>query len=121
MATAIAKIEEHRTPGERLVAKVRELIRQGNVRRIIIKNEEGRTLIELPLTIDVAGALLVPTWAAIGAIAAIVTECSIIVERGSAVPTPDTQPGVKQPVAHESRAAALLDAHEDEFHVDREC
>jgi hypothetical protein len=121
MATAIAKTEEHPTHGERLVAKVRELIRQGDIRRIIIKNEEGRTLVELPLTIGVAGALLVPAWAAIGAIAAIVTECSIIVQRESTVPNPDTHAGVKEPGAHESRAAALLDACEDEFHVDREC
>jgi hypothetical protein len=73
--------ERHRTNGERLVGKVRELIREGNVRRIIIKNEEGRTLIEAPLAIGVVGALLAPAWAAIGAIAALVSDCSIEVER----------------------------------------
>jgi len=67
--------------GEELIAKVKELIREGNVRRIIIQNEEGRTLIEIPLTIGVVGALLMPALAAVGAIAAIVTNCTIRVQR----------------------------------------
>ncbi|UCB44390.1 MAG: DUF4342 domain-containing protein [Spirochaetota bacterium] len=73
--------EEIKTTGEKLVAKVKELVHEGNVRRIIIKNEEGRTLIEIPLTIGVVGALLVPVAAGLGAIAAVVTNCSIVVER----------------------------------------
>ena len=67
--------------GEDLVKKVKELIHEGNVRRIIIKNKEGRILVEFPLTVGVVGALLLPALAAVGAIAALVTECSIIVER----------------------------------------
>lgn len=67
--------------GEELIAKVKELIHEGNVRRIIIENEEGRTLIEIPLTIGVVGALLLPVLAAVGAIAAIVTNCTIRVQR----------------------------------------
>jgi hypothetical protein len=67
--------------GEDLVKKVKELVHEGNIRRIIIKDKNGKTLIELPLTIGVVGALLLPALAAIGAIAALVTECSIIVER----------------------------------------
>jgi hypothetical protein len=73
--------EEFRVTGERLVAKVREIVHEGNVRRLIIKNEEGKTLIEVPLTLGVVGIALVPVWAAIGAIAALVTNCSIVVER----------------------------------------
>jgi hypothetical protein len=73
--------EEIRTTGEELVAKIRELLREGNVRRIIIKNEEGRTLIEVPLTLGVVGAVLLPVWAAIGAIAALVANCTIVVEK----------------------------------------
>jgi hypothetical protein len=121
MVTSTARIEEHRTKGERLVAKVRELVRAGNVRRIIVKNDEGRTLVELPLTIGVVGALLAPAWAALGAIAAVVADCSIEVEREDDGPTPGTQPGAPEPAAHASRAAAFLDADEDELHVDREC
>jgi len=73
--------EEIRVSGEQLVAKVKELLHEGNVRRIIIRNEEGRTLIEVPLTVGLVGAILLPVWAAIGAIAALVTDCSIVVER----------------------------------------
>lgn len=67
--------------GEDLVKKVKELIHEGNVRRIIIKNKEGKVLIEFPLTVGVVGALLLPALAAVGAVAALVTECSIVVER----------------------------------------
>lgn len=67
--------------GEDLVKKVKELIHEGNVRRIIIKNKEGKTFIEFPLTVGVVGALLLPALAAVGAVAALVTECSIVVER----------------------------------------
>ncbi len=80
-ARAEARTEEHQVRGENLVTKVKEIIREGNVRRISIRNEEGRELIEIPLTIGVVGTLLLPTAAAIGAIAALVTNCSIVVER----------------------------------------
>ena len=73
--------EEHQVRGDDLLAKVKDIVREGNVRRIIIKDDEGKTLIEIPLTLGVVGAVLLPVWAAIGAIAAVVTRCSIIVER----------------------------------------
>jgi len=73
--------EEIQTTGEELVAKVKELVHEGNIRRIVIKDGEGKTLVEIPLTIGVIGALLLPVWAAIGAIAALVSECTILVER----------------------------------------
>ena len=75
------RIEEFTISGEKLVATVKELVRQGNVRRIGVRNKEGRTLIDLPLTLGVVGVLLLPTLAALGAIAALVSECSIVVER----------------------------------------
>lgn len=75
------KKEEFKVSGEELVKKIKELIKQGNIRRIIIKNEKGKTLIEIPLTLGVVGALLLPVWAAIGAIAAVVTNCTIVVEK----------------------------------------
>ena len=56
-------------------------MREGNIRRVTIKNKEGKTLIEIPLTFGVVGALFLPTLAAIGAIAALVTECTIVVEK----------------------------------------
>ena len=73
--------EEFRVNGEELVAKLKEILHEGNIRRVIIKDKEGRTLIEIPLTIGVVGAILLPVWAAIGAIAALVTEATIVIEK----------------------------------------
>jgi hypothetical protein len=73
--------EKYRVAGEKLLTKVKELIKEGNVRRITIKNDEDKTLIEIPLTFGVVGAAIFPVWAAVGAIAALVTDCSIEVER----------------------------------------
>ena len=73
--------EEHKVSGDKVLGKIRELVHQGNVRRLIIKNDEGKSLIEVPLSIGVVGAVLAPVWAAIGAIAALVSDCSIEVER----------------------------------------
>jgi len=73
--------EEFRVSGEELLAKIKEILHEGNIRRVIIKDKEGRTLIEVPLTLGVVGAILVPVWAAIGAIAALVTEATVVVEK----------------------------------------
>jgi hypothetical protein len=75
------RTEEYQVSGEILVAKVKELVHEGNIRRITIKNEEGETLIEIPLTLGVVGAVLLPVWAAIGSIAALVANCTIVVEK----------------------------------------
>ena len=75
------RIEEFEVTGEKLIAKVKEIVRQGNIRRVSIKSEKGATLIEFPLTLGVAGALILTQLAAIGAIAALVTKCSIVVEK----------------------------------------
>ncbi len=73
--------ETFQVTGDRLIEKVKELIHQGNIRRITIKDKNGKSLVEFPLTIGVVGAVLVPVLAAVGAIAALVAECSITVER----------------------------------------
>jgi hypothetical protein len=73
--------ERHEVRGDKIVAKLKEIIHEGNVRHVVIKNEDGRTLIELPVTVGVAGALVAPVWAAVGALAALVAKCSIEVER----------------------------------------
>jgi len=75
------RTEELTIRGEELIATVKELVHQGNIRRITIKNREGKVLIEVPLSLGVVGALLLPTLAALGALAAIVSECTIVVER----------------------------------------
>lgn len=70
-------VEELRVQGTYLLAQVRDLLHEGNIRRITIKNDEERVVLEIPLTIGVAGALLLPTAAAIGAVAALLTDCTI--------------------------------------------
>lgn len=75
------RTEELKITGEELLTTVKELVRQGNIRRITVKNREGKTLVEIPLTLGVVGTLLIPTLAALGAVAALVAECSIVVER----------------------------------------
>ena len=73
--------EEFAVKGDDLLRRIRELIAEGNVRRVTIKNSEGKTLLEIPLTIGVVGALFAPVAAAIGAVAALVTECTISITR----------------------------------------
>ena len=67
--------------GDQLVKTIRELVHQGNVRRIIIKNTEGHALLEIPLTIGVVGAVLLPVWAAVGAIAALATGFTLEIDK----------------------------------------
>ena len=78
-------VEEFTINGDALVTKIKELIHQGNIRRIILKNEEGRTLIEIPLTVGVVGgvlsAALFPVMAAVGAIGAMVAHLTIVLEK----------------------------------------
>jgi hypothetical protein len=69
------------TTGENLLRKIKELIEEGNVRKITITEKSGRELMSFPLTIGVVGALLTPVLAAVGALAALIGECTITVER----------------------------------------
>ena len=75
------KTEEFRVEGEKLIAKIKELLHEGNIRRIIIKDKEGKTVMEIPMTLGVVGVLIAPQLAAIGAIAALLTEATILVEK----------------------------------------
>ncbi len=78
---AKTKKEEFKIKGEELIQKVKELIHEGNIRRIIIKNDSGKTIVEIPLTVGAVGALIAPALAAIGTIAALINKCTIVVER----------------------------------------
>ncbi len=73
--------EEFQVRGEEIVSKIKELLHEGNIRRVIIKNEDGRTMIDIPLTIGVVGVLVAPQLAAIGAIAALLAHGTIVVEK----------------------------------------
>lgn len=75
------KKEEFSLKGEDLVKKVKELIREGNVRKVTILDKKGKVIVELPLTVGVVGAVIAPPLAIAGVIAALVTECTIRVER----------------------------------------
>jgi hypothetical protein len=73
--------EEFEVTGEGLVAKIKELVHEGNIRRLTIKDSKGKVLIDIPLTLGVVGALVAPQLAAIGALAALVADCTIVVEK----------------------------------------
>ena len=81
MANEKFRTEEFRVDGEELITKIKNLINEGNIRRVIIKDKEGKTLFEIPLTFGVVGALIAPQLAAIGAIAALLTEATVVVEK----------------------------------------
>lgn len=73
--------EQFRIDGGEILSKVKELIREGNVRRIIIKNEKGKAIMEIPVTFAVVGAVFAPVLAAVGALAALLSKATIEVER----------------------------------------
>lgn len=79
-------MEELHVRGGHLKARLQELLREGNVRRIVVRNPQGRTLVDLPLTAGVAGAALLPFWAAIGTVAALAADFTVAVERDPAAP-----------------------------------
>jgi hypothetical protein len=81
MADERVKTSEFRVRGDNLVSRIKEILHEGNVRRIIIKTDEDRTLLEIPLTIGVVGAVLAPVWAALGALAALAADLRIVVEK----------------------------------------
>ena len=73
--------EEFKVSGKDIVDKIKEIIKAGNARRIILKNDQGNTIMEIPLTFAVVGTVLAPILAAVGAVAALATECTITVVR----------------------------------------
>ena len=81
MAESKKPTEEFSVNADQVVEKVKALINEGNVRRVIIKNEHGESIIEFPVTIGVAGAVLLPVFAAVVAAVALLTKCTIVVER----------------------------------------
>jgi hypothetical protein len=88
--------ERFKLTGEAVTGKVKELVHEGNVRRLIIRNEDEKILIEIPLTVGAVGVLIAPVAAAVGAIAALLTHCTIDVERVGERP-PDATNGSQPP------------------------
>lgn len=79
--TKTSSTEQFKVYGHELVKKIKELVKEGNIRRIIIKNEKGKEMMEIPVTFAVVGAFFAPVLAAVGALAALMTKCTIEVER----------------------------------------
>lgn len=75
------RTEEFTVNGDEILAKIKQLLHEGNIRRIIIRDREGRTYMEIPLTVGAAAVILAPALAAIGALAALVSEATIVVEK----------------------------------------
>ena len=88
MPSKSPRVEEFQITGHQLLGSIKDLIHQGNIRRISIRNSEGVTLLEIPLVVGLAGAVLVPVWAAVGALAALVAKCTLVVERVAAEAAP---------------------------------
>ncbi|RYZ15378.1 MAG: DUF4342 domain-containing protein [Sphingobacteriales bacterium] len=82
----MAKSEFFDINGDQLLKKVKDLIAEGNVRKIMIKDKSGKELLSFPLTAGVVGVVLAPVLAAVGAVAALVSDCTIAVEREDTVP-----------------------------------
>ena len=75
------RVDEFSVTGEKVVDFIKKILHEGNIRRIVLRNESGKTLLEIPVTIGVVGVLLLPVWAAIGAAAALVAKMTIVIER----------------------------------------
>lgn len=84
--TESPRTEEHRVSGEGLLARVRQLVHEGNVRRVVVKNEQGVTILEIPLSAGIVGAALMPVWVALGSMAALAADYTLVVERRAEEP-----------------------------------
>ena len=80
-STDSSKTEEHKVSGDDLLNKVKQIVKEGNARKITIKSEAGKVLLEIPLTLGVVGVVLAPVWIAIGTIAALAGRYTIVVEK----------------------------------------
>jgi hypothetical protein len=76
-----SRIEEQQVSGNQLLGTLKRIVREGNVRRVVVKNASGRTLLDVPLTAGVVGAALLPFWAAVGGLAALAARYTLVVER----------------------------------------
>ncbi len=80
-AGSASRTQEFSITGEQVVEFLKKILHEGNIRRVVLKDESGKTLLEIPVTIGVVGVLLLPAWAAIGAAAALVAKMTIVIER----------------------------------------
>jgi len=102
--------EQFKVAGKDLAGKIGELIHEGNVRRIIVKDERGHTFMEIPLTVATIGVVAAPVLAAVGAVATIVAKFHVVVERTPAAPPPDSS-------AHSTVTDSSVGATESKVHM----
>jgi hypothetical protein len=81
MASTGGRVEELQVSGKKLVSTVKKIVREGNVRRVVVKNATGRTVLDIPLNAGVVGVVLLPFWAALAGLAAVAAQYTIVVER----------------------------------------
>ncbi len=98
MEKEVTRTEEFVLSGDEVIAKLKNLVHEGTARRVIIKNEEGRTLIEVPLAIGLVGAALMPVFAAIGALAAIAARLTLVIEKVERAEPVEKISGVEVPI-----------------------
>lgn len=79
-------MEEFKVSGAKLVERLKAVIKEGNVRRIVLRNPQGRVLLDLPLNAGIAGAALLPFWAAVASVAVLATDYTVLVERDPSNP-----------------------------------
>ncbi len=79
-------MEEIKVSGAKLKSTLKSIIREGNVRRVVLRNAQGRTLLDMPLSVGIAGAFLAPFWIAVGSVVALATDFTILVERDPDLP-----------------------------------
>lgn len=79
-------MEEFKVSGAKLIEKLRAVIKEGNVRRIVLRNPEGRVLLDLPLNAGIAASALLPFWAAVASVAVLATDYTVLVERDPGAP-----------------------------------
>ena len=85
-------MEEFKVAGKNVKAKLQELLREGNIRRVVLRNADGRTLVDMPLTAGLLGVALLPLWAAVATVAAVVADVTIAVERDPGTQVTKSEP-----------------------------
>ncbi len=86
-------MEEFKVAGKNVKAKLQELLREGNIRRVVLRNSEGRTLVDMPLTAGLLGVALLPLWAAVATVGAVLADVTIAVERDPGTQVTKSEPG----------------------------
>jgi hypothetical protein len=86
MTTEHRRTEEIKVEGKQLVSTIKRLVREGNVRRIVVRNPQGRTVVDIPLNAGIVGVALLPIWATLASLAMLVAQYTVVIERAGGPP-----------------------------------